>query len=154
MARPSRRLVQVAFDRFAAMCPDALPLVVPGLEACQYRADYVGLDRYLDRLRQERFMAGNETELADCLEELSHLLLYFDVDSDVQYNLYKAYDAVAPRVYGTPLKLPEERRSGRIRIGYLSGDLRNHVMGKMMWAALEHHDRERFELFLFTVDDE
>ena len=140
-----------AFDRFAAMCPDALPLVVPGLEACQYRADYVGLDRYLDRLRQERFMAGNETELADCLEELSHLLLYFDVDSDVQFNLYKAYDAVAPRVYGTPLRLPEARRPGRIRIGYLSGDLRNHVMGKMMWAGLEHHDRERFELFFYSL---
>jgi protein O-GlcNAc transferase len=65
--------------------------------------------------------------------------------------VYKTYDTVAPRVYGGPLALPGERRSGRIRIGYLSGDLRNHVMGKMMWSALEHHDRERLELFFYST---
>jgi predicted O-linked N-acetylglucosamine transferase (SPINDLY family) len=54
-------------------------------------------------------------------------------------------------VYGAPLALPEERRPGRIRIGYVSGDLRNHVMGKMMWPALKRHDRERFELFFYSL---
>ncbi|HEV8256182.1 MAG TPA: tetratricopeptide repeat protein [Casimicrobiaceae bacterium] len=140
-----------AFDRFEAACPDALPMAVLALEACQYRADFAALDRYLDRLRQDAFKASNETELADCLEELLFLLLYFDVDSDAHFGLYKTYDTVAPRVYGGPLALPDERRPGRVRIGYLSGDLRNHVMGKMMWSALEHHDRERFELFFYSI---
>jgi protein O-GlcNAc transferase len=140
-----------AFDRFEAACPGALPLAVQALEACQYRGDFAALDRYLERLGQDRFKAGSETELADCLEELLHLLLYFDVESDAQFSLYQAYDTVAPRVYGMPLTLPAARRPGRIRVGYLSGDLRNHVMGKMMWAALQHHDRARFELFFYSL---
>jgi len=36
-------------------------------------------------------------------------------------------------------------------VGYLSGDLRNHVMGKMMWSALQHHARERFELYFYSL---
>ena len=76
---------------------------------------------------------------------------------DAHFGLYQAYDTVARRVYGAPLlPRPGTRRPGRIRVGYLSADLRNHVMGKMMWAAVEHHDRDRFELFfdpLSTVND-
>ena len=140
-----------AFDRFEAMCPDALPMAVLALEACQYRADFAALDRYIGRLRQDEFKASSATELADCLEQLLFLLLYFDVEPEAQLGLYKAYDAVVARVYGTALALPGERRPGRIRIGYLSGDLRNHVMGKMMWSALQHHDRGRFELFFYSL---
>lgn len=145
------------FDRFEVACPNALPLLVLALEACQYRANFKALDHYLDRLQADEFKPGSETELADCLEELLYLLLFFDFDPQAQFGLYKVYDRIAPRVYGAPLALPAERRPGRIRIGYLSGDLRNHVMGKMMWPALERHDRERFELFFYslsTVDDE
>jgi predicted O-linked N-acetylglucosamine transferase (SPINDLY family) len=145
------------FDRFEAACPDALPMAVLALEACQYRADFAALDRYINRLSRDEFKPSSETELADCLEELLFLLLYFDVDPEAQFGLYQTFNAVAPRVYGTPLALSQERRSGRIRVGYLSGDLRDHVMGKMMWSALQHHDRARFELFFYslsTVTDE
>jgi predicted O-linked N-acetylglucosamine transferase (SPINDLY family) len=140
-----------AFDRFEAACPNAFPLLVMALEACHYRADFAALDRYLNRLRQDEFKPSSETELADCLEELLFLLAYFDFEPEAQFGLYKAYNLIARRVYGAPLALPEKRRPGRIRIGYLSGDLRNHVMGKMMWPALERHNRERFELFFYSL---
>jgi predicted O-linked N-acetylglucosamine transferase (SPINDLY family) len=39
------------------------------------------------------------------------------------------------------------RRPGRIRLGYLSGDLRNHAVGLMVVEMLELHDRARFEVF-------
>jgi predicted O-linked N-acetylglucosamine transferase (SPINDLY family) len=38
-----------------------------------------------------------------------------------------------------------------LRIGYLSADLRNHVMGKMVWSALQHHDRGNFELYFYSL---
>jgi protein O-GlcNAc transferase len=139
------------FDHFEAACPDAFPLLVMALEACQYRADFAKLDRYLDRLRRDEFKPRDETELADCLEELLFLTLYFDLEPEIQRGLYNVYDAVARRVYGAPLPAPVERRGGRIRVGYLSGDLRNHVMGKMMYPALERHDRRRFELFFYSL---
>jgi len=139
------------FDRFEAACPNAVSLVAWALEACQYRGDFAALDRYLDRLRQDDFKAENETDLADSLEQILFLMLYFDLEPDAQFGLYRAYDAVARRVYGTPLPARTDRRPGRLRIGYLSGDLRNHVMGKMMWEAIRHHDRERFEIFCYTA---
>ena len=143
-----------AFDRFEAACPNAFPLLIVALEACQYRADFVALERYLERLRRDEFKPSSETELADCLEELLYLLLFFDIEPGMLFGLYKAYNVVAERVYGAPMTLPAERRPGRIRVGYLSGDLRNHVMGKMMWPALERHDRSRFEIFLYSLSSE
>jgi predicted O-linked N-acetylglucosamine transferase (SPINDLY family) len=139
------------FERFEASCPRALSLAVQALEVYQYRGDFVGLDRYLDRLRQDEFKPENETDLADCLEQLLFLLLYFDIEPEAQLGLYRAYDAVAQRVYGKPFPPPKTRRPGRVRVGYLSGDLRNQVMGKMMWSAIQHHDRGKFELFFYSL---
>jgi predicted O-linked N-acetylglucosamine transferase (SPINDLY family) len=142
------------FERFEASCPNALSLAVQALEVYQYRGDFAGLDRYLDRLRQDEFKPENETDLADCLEQLLFLLLYFDIEPEAQLGLYRAYDAVAQRVYGKPLPVPQVRRAGRIRIGYLSGDFRNQVMGKMMWSAVQHHDRDRFEIYFYSLTAE
>jgi predicted O-linked N-acetylglucosamine transferase (SPINDLY family) len=140
-----------AFDRFEAACPNALPMACLALEACQYRGDFAALDRYIDRVSRDAFKPSSETELVDCLEVLLFLLLYFDVDPDAHFGLYETYNKAAPKVYGRPLLLPAERRPGPIRVGYLSSDLRNHVMGKMMWSALQHHDRDRFELFFYSL---
>ena len=139
------------FARFEAACPNALSLVVQALEVYQYRGDFAGIERYLDRLRRGDFKPDNETDLADSLEQLLFIMLYFDLEPEAQLNLYRTYDAVARRVYGTPLAPATARRPGKLRIGYLSGDVRNHVMGKMMWAAIQHHDLERFEIYCYSV---
>jgi predicted O-linked N-acetylglucosamine transferase (SPINDLY family) len=41
------------------------------------------------------------------------------------------------------------KRTGKIRIGYLSGDLCLHAVGLLIPELLELHDRERFEVFAF-----
>jgi predicted O-linked N-acetylglucosamine transferase (SPINDLY family) len=140
-----------AFERFETNCPDALPMAVIALEAKQYRAEFAALDAYLERLKEGTFRSNDDQERADTLEELLYMLLFFDIEPDALVDLYKAYDAVARRIYGAPVELPAARRPGRIRVGYLSGDLRDHVMGKMMWSAVEHHDRERFETFFYSL---
>ncbi|HVO90820.1 MAG TPA: tetratricopeptide repeat protein, partial [Casimicrobiaceae bacterium] len=142
------------FRRFESSCPEALSLAVQALEACQYSADFARLERYLDDLRDERFVATNEQELVDCLEQLLHLLLYFDVDPETIHRFSTTYDATAQHVYGGALPASTQRKPGRIRIGYLSADLRNHVMGKMMWQAVQHHDRDRFELYFYSLSSE
>ncbi len=142
------------FARFEANCPTALPLAVQALEACQYLPDFTKLERYLDGLRQERFRAGDELELADALEQLLYLLLYFDVEPEMIFKFAQTYDTTARRVYGEPLPRPPSRRPGRVRVGYVSGDLRNHVQGKMMWQAIQHHDKGRFELFFYSLSRE
>lgn len=139
------------FARFEAACPDSLSLAVQALEACPLRGDFAALDRYLEGLRAQVFKAADETELVDCLEQLQYLLLFFDVEPGMLRQCALTYDASAPHVYGEPLPRPATRRPGPLRIGYLSGDLRNHVMGKMMWQALEHHDRTRFALYFYST---
>jgi predicted O-linked N-acetylglucosamine transferase (SPINDLY family) len=139
------------FRRFEAQCPNALPLAVHALEACHYAADQSGLERYLDGLRHERFQAADAHELVDALEELAYLLLFFDAEPEMPYRFARTYASVAPSVYGDPLTLPAMRKPGKLRIGYLSADFRDHVMGKMMWQALQHHDRDRFAVFCYSL---
>lgn len=142
------------FERFEANCPDALPLAVQALEVCQYLGDFQKVERYLDGLRQEAFRAENELQLADCLEVLLYLLLYFDVEQEMMLKFAQTYDVIAKRIYGKALPHPGPRRPGRLRIGYLSADLRDHVMGKMMWQAIAHHDKSRFELYFYSLAKE
>jgi predicted O-linked N-acetylglucosamine transferase (SPINDLY family) len=40
-------------------------------------------------------------------------------------------------------------RTGRIRVGYLSGDLHHHAVGLLTAELFELHDRERFEVWAF-----
>jgi protein O-GlcNAc transferase len=44
---------------------------------------------------------------------------------------------------------------GRLRIGYLSSDLGNHPVGRMMASVIERHDRSRFEISGYStgIDD-
>ncbi|HEX4793878.1 MAG TPA: tetratricopeptide repeat protein [Humisphaera sp.] len=44
-----------------------------------------------------------------------------------------------------------DRTSDRkLRIGYVSADLRNHPVGRFMLPLLENHDRESFEVFCYS----
>jgi predicted O-linked N-acetylglucosamine transferase (SPINDLY family) len=142
------------FDRFEVHCPEALALAVQALEVLQHRGEFARLDRYLDGLRARKFRAETETELCDNLEQLLYLLLFFDVEPTIVYRYAQLYDAAARHVYGAPLAVPVARRPGRVRLGYLSADLRNHVMGKMMWQAVQHHDRSRFSLHFYALSGE
>ncbi|MBQ0932844.1 O-linked N-acetylglucosamine transferase, SPINDLY family protein [Ideonella alba] len=54
-----------------------------------------------------------------------------------------------PRTNHPPLHTSGPRREGRIRIGYLSGDLAMHAVGLLTAELFELHDRSRFETFAF-----
>jgi protein O-GlcNAc transferase len=142
------------FLRFEAACPNSLLLAVQALEVSQRTGDFARLQRYLDGLHDETFTVANETELVDCLEEILQLLLYFDVAPALLHRYAHMYDLAARRVYGNPLASPASRKPGRLRIGYLSADLRNHVMGKMIWSAVEHQDKTRFELHFYSLSSQ
>jgi predicted O-linked N-acetylglucosamine transferase (SPINDLY family) len=139
------------FRVFETQCPASLSLAVQALEVCQLTGDHEKLDRYLDGLRREKFPANDELELVDALEELLFLLLNFDVEPEMLLKVASTYDAAASHVYGAARPRQEPRRPGKLRLGYLSGDLRDHVMGKQMWQAISRHDREKFELHFYAT---
>src|SRR5262249_27898979 len=41
-------------------------------------------------------------------------------------------------------------RDGRLRVGYLSGNFRDHPTGRLMAGLFEQHDHSRFELFGYS----
>ena len=145
---------QANFDRFELHCPNALPLAVQALEVLQHRGDFAAVDRYLERLGRCDFDARTDAEWCDALEQLLYLLLFFDVDPAILLRYAKTYDRIAQKIYGPPLPRRSVREPGAIRIGYLSADLRNHVMGKMMWQGLRGHDRGRFSLHIYSLSRE
>ncbi len=53
-----------------------------------------------------------------------------------------------------PITRPPDRTartSGRLRIGYLSGDFRGHALGQLAIGPIECHDRTRFEIFGYAT---
>lgn len=55
-----------------------------------------------------------------------------------------------PRQQPEPFHKSGPRREGKIRVGYLSGDLHMHAVGLLSVELLELHDRERFEVYAFS----
>ncbi|MGY4829780.1 O-linked N-acetylglucosamine transferase, SPINDLY family protein [Sphaerotilaceae bacterium SBD11-9] len=55
-----------------------------------------------------------------------------------------------PKPPAEPFHKSGPRREGKIRIGYLSGDLHMHAVGLLSVELLELHDRERFEVYAFS----
>jgi predicted O-linked N-acetylglucosamine transferase (SPINDLY family) len=65
-------------------------------------------------------------------------------------NYYR--ELVGPRP--GPVQIPPpapaaERKPGRLRIGYVSSDLREHAVGFAMTDVLESHDKSAFEVFAY-----
>lgn len=56
----------------------------------------------------------------------------------------------APKGSPVPLHTLGPKRSGKIRIGYLSGDLHMHAVGLLSVELLELHDRSKFDVFAFS----
>lgn len=44
------------------------------------------------------------------------------------------------------LRRPRDAKRGRIRLGYLSADFREHAIGQLLVELIESHDRNRFEV--------
>jgi len=53
-----------------------------------------------------------------------------------------------------PLETWSDRDSRRMKIGYLSADLHEHATAYLIAEMLEHHDRDRFEVFAYSYGPE
>ena len=101
------------FARFEQHCPTALSLAVHALEVSQWIGDFARVDRYLDGLRNDLFVADDRRQLAEALEELLYLLLFFDVEPETYERIAETLRPDgAERVYGPPRGLPPSRRAG------------------------------------------
>jgi predicted O-linked N-acetylglucosamine transferase (SPINDLY family) len=59
---------------------------------------------------------------------------------------------VAPRRHARPAAAPPPVAPPRLRIGYLSSDVRGHIIGLLLAAVIERHDPARFELHVYRLN--
>jgi predicted O-linked N-acetylglucosamine transferase (SPINDLY family) len=84
-------------------------------------------------------------------------LVFFTEDPALQrrWAEQRAADiAAAQAVVLPPPHWPQPQAGHRIRIAYLSRDLRNHAVGHIMAELFELHDRSRFEVLLLSAGSE
>jgi predicted O-linked N-acetylglucosamine transferase (SPINDLY family) len=66
------------------------------------------------------------------------------------FQLAKAYE-YAKKTFGRPKAVARSQAGKRdkLRIGYISSDLREHAVGFAMTDVMELHDKEKFEIFAY-----
>ncbi len=139
------------FQQFRRNTPPSAMLAVYGLQACQYLGEVEQRQAYLDGLLNGSLAAADAADEQDRLEELLFLSLYLDFPQPQLLALYQRYNALCKQVYSPQFTLPPRATGGKIRLGYLSGDMRDHVMGKMMYQAISRHDTEQFEVYCYSL---
>lgn len=139
------------FRRFQSRTQPCAMLAVYGLQACQYLGEIEQQQVYLDGLLGGVYAFANDSDAIDRLEEALPLLLYFDFPQERLFALYQHYNQVCKQTYQPKLTPPARAPGGKIRLGYLSADLRDHVMGKMMYQAIARHDRNEFAVHCYSL---
>ncbi len=139
------------FQRFERHCETGLQLALYALETCQYLGATKKGEHYLNGLLKEAYPPKDLNDLLDGISQLLYLLLFFDVDERQMLHLYERYNLALKQAFPERTVLPEIRSPGKIRLGYLSADLRNHVMGKMMYQEICRHDASRFEIYCYSL---
>ena len=65
--------------------------------------------------------------------------------------LARAVSMHIQRGVGTPMPPHAASAAGRLRVGYLSPDFRDHVVGRLARPLLEYHDRAAVEVFAYSL---
>jgi predicted O-linked N-acetylglucosamine transferase (SPINDLY family) len=68
------------------------------------------------------------------------------------YDAHVEWGRRFPKVEPTPVPVSRRVARHRIRVGYLSPDCRQHPVSQFIEPILQHHDRDRFEIFCYHSD--
>ena len=88
---------------------------------------------------------------------ISHSNLLFNLSVDEQCGAQgyleeaRRFDRKLVGQTGENVSLPARRRGARLRLGFVSADLRGHPVGYFLEGILQHLDRSRFELFAYPT---
>ncbi|KAA0571481.1 tetratricopeptide repeat protein [Azospirillum sp. B21] len=134
-----RRVLRLVPDHAAALGQ----LVRQQRLLCDWR-DLDGLEARLLRRVREGAEGVSPFDVLSCASTLAD-----QQSAAARWAAAKAHGAVLA------VRPAAAARDGRLRIGYLSADFREHAMGHLMVDALETHDRSRFAVTAYStgIDD-
>jgi predicted O-linked N-acetylglucosamine transferase (SPINDLY family) len=135
--------------RFEAVGKPSARLAVATLAARMRGGDADREAQALERALDWPYAEGEEGLVA----ELLALLQYADVPQERLFSIYRTYDRLQQaRLRGTKSLAPVRHDDDPVlRIGYLSADFRDHVMGKLLLPVIEAHDRKRFAIRAYAL---
>ena len=135
-----------AYERLRALVPNQ-----PGTmcDEASLRKDIGQIEAALPLYKQAAQLAPDSPLVQDCL---LMALTYAGADPDLWMAAHRNYgDHLAARVPRLPPPPPPDRNGRRLRVGYVSGDLRGHSIANFIWPVLQHHDRQSFEIFAYAT---
>ncbi len=138
------------FLRFEKRAKPSAQLICAALESARMTPGDELERRYLSLALTWNYDAADLSVLAQILGHLA----YYDVPREAAFALYRAYDRLAQASrsnFGDVATKPLPNPDGRLRIGYLSADFRNHVMGRIMEEMIQRHDAGAFEIYLYSL---
>jgi predicted O-linked N-acetylglucosamine transferase (SPINDLY family) len=132
-----------SYERALAIQPDNAFLIGMRLRSKMLICDWRGLNDDIERLAQ-KITAGE-------LASPPFPVLATPLSADLQRRCSEIY--VREHYPQTSLlpRLQHPYRHDRIRLGYFSGDYRNHPVAYLLAEMFERHDRDRFELIAFSL---
>jgi predicted O-linked N-acetylglucosamine transferase (SPINDLY family) len=82
------------------------------------------------------------------------LILPYRCEGNAEFmDAYRCYRDVAPARLIEPIGLPPRERSvERLRIGYVSGDFRDHSISFFLEPIMANHDRHAFEVICYSTN--
>jgi len=140
----THRRYEAAYDAYSkalALNPKQERAMAPRIHAKMHLCDWSGLD--------EDFAATISALRNDVLVGDPFSLLCVPA-SPADY-LHCARSFASRPAGGQRLWSGERYRHDRIRVAYLSADLRNHAVGWLLAGALEAHDRSKFEVTALSI---
>lgn len=145
-----------ALERCASLRPSSAKALGALISARRKLCDWQGLDEQVNKLLRLVHSAGFEIDPEDAPAPFGLLSLMIPAEDQLRAagvhsrSLVRKAEAWLPAAGAfQPSQRPLEGR--RIRIGYLSPDLREHPAAYLMAGVFEAHDRERFEISVWSA---
>jgi protein O-GlcNAc transferase len=141
-----------AFDDFRRFEPSATlsaRIVAAGLLSARIAPGTDYEEKYLPLALEWPYQPGESAYAAVAVAQAQ----YFDVTRVQLLSVCQAYDRVRQAERGSIADFAAPRAIGgrQVRIGYLSADLRSHVMGRLMLEVVRRHDAGRFSVHAYSL---
>ena len=139
----------LAYGKALDLDPDDLVSASMLLYACGHECVWDRFDALRRRLRDALAQpAPGEAPLA-----VPFAVQSFNDDPAAERSLaerWSAHEFLAP----SPVRAPRRQGPGKLRVGFLSPDLRGHPVGRLVVGLVERLDRTRFEVCAYSTSKE
>lgn len=113
----------------------------------------LAVDAFLQSSRMERDIKKKREEYSNAIFTANYCS---DIADERWQALYAGYRQLLQDIVPLQLLLAEQGGYGhkKIRVGYLSADVRRHPVAYFLRPLLEFYDRQRFQVFLYRANAE